>query len=160
MNTQKQLPSGALTENMQQIYKRTPIPKSDFNKAALQSNFIEITLRYGYSPNNLLHIFRTPFTKNTSERLLLDTDSFIVYIKVDGIYEDIAEGVETRFDTSNYELERPLSKQNNKRAIGLVKDELSGKIMTEFVGSRVKTYSYLIDDGSENTKEKVQNYAL
>ena len=37
----------------------------------LQSNFIEITLRHGCSPVNLLHIFRTPFTKNTSERLLL-----------------------------------------------------------------------------------------
>ena len=38
----------------------------------LQSNFIEITLRHGCSPVNLLHIFRTPFTKNTSGRLLLD----------------------------------------------------------------------------------------
>ena len=37
----------------------------------LQSNFIEITLRHGYSPVNLLHIFRTPFPKNTSEGLLL-----------------------------------------------------------------------------------------
>ena len=36
----------------------------------LQSNFIEITLRHGCSPVNLLHIFRTPFTKNTSGRLL------------------------------------------------------------------------------------------
>ena len=37
----------------------------------LQSKFIEITLRQGYSPVNLLHIFRTPFTKNTCGRLLL-----------------------------------------------------------------------------------------
>ena len=36
-----------------------------------KSEFIEITLRHGYSPMNLLHTFRTPFTKNTSERLLL-----------------------------------------------------------------------------------------
>ena len=36
-----------------------------------KSDFIEITLRHGYSPMNLLHTFRTPFTKNTSERLLL-----------------------------------------------------------------------------------------
>ena len=34
----------------------------------------------------------------------MDTDSFIVYIKADYIYKDIAEYVETRFDTSNYEL--------------------------------------------------------
>ena len=39
--------------------------------ARLQSNFIEITLRHGCSPINLLHIFGTPFPKNNSERLLL-----------------------------------------------------------------------------------------
>ena len=33
----------------------------------------------------------------------MDTDSFIVYIKTDDIYKDIAEDVETRLDTSNYE---------------------------------------------------------
>ena len=38
------------------------------------------------------------------------TDSSIVYIKTDDIYKDIAEDVETRFDTSNYELHRPLPK--------------------------------------------------
>ena len=45
------------------------MPKYDFNKVA--SNFIEITLRYGCSPVNLLDIFRTPFHKNTSGGLLL-----------------------------------------------------------------------------------------
>ena len=39
--------------------------------------------------------------------------SFIVYIKTDAIYKDIVEDVETRFDTSNYELERPLPKEKN-----------------------------------------------
>ena len=37
----------------------------------LQINFIEITLRHGCSPANFLHIFRTPFLRNTSGRLLL-----------------------------------------------------------------------------------------
>ena len=40
----------------------------------------------------------------------MDTDSFMVFIKTYDIYEDIAEDVETRFDTSNYELDRSLSK--------------------------------------------------
>ena len=38
----------------------------------------------------------------------MDTDGFIVYTKPDDIYKDIAQDVETRFDTSNYELDRPL----------------------------------------------------
>ena len=47
--------------------------------------------------------------------------------------EDIAEDVETRFDTSNYELEynsieRPLPKEKNKEVIGLMKDELGGEL--------------------------------
>ena len=37
----------------------------------LQSNFIEFTHRYGCSPVNLLHNFRTPLSKNTSGGLLL-----------------------------------------------------------------------------------------
>ena len=68
----------------------------------------------------------------------IDTDTFIVYIKTDDIYKDIAEDVETRFDTLNYELERPLLKGKNKKVIGVMKDELSGKIMTKFVGIRAK----------------------
>ena len=50
-----------------------------------------------------------------------DTDSFIVYIKTDDIYKDIAEDVERRFDMSNYEsesnsIERPLPKGKNKKS--------------------------------------------
>ena len=41
----------------------------------------------------------------------MDTDSFIVYIIADDIYQEIAEDDEIRFDTSNYELERPLSRR-------------------------------------------------
>ena len=84
----------------------------------------------------------------------MDTNSFIVYIKIDDIYKDIAEDVETRFDTLNYELDRPLPKGKNKKVIGLMKDELGGKNMTQFVRLRAKTYSYLIDDGSEDQKAK------
>ena len=47
----------------------------------------------------------------------IDTESLIVYIKIDDIYKDIAEDVETRFDTSNYELDRLLPKGKNKKVL-------------------------------------------
>ena len=48
----------------------------------------------------------------------------------------------------------PLRDHCLKDYIGLIKDELGRKIMTIFVGLRAKTYSYLIDDGSEDKKSK------
>ena len=62
--------------------------------------------------------------------------------------------VENRFDTSNYEVNRPLPMGKNKKIIGLMKDELGGKIITEFSTLRPKTYSYLTDDGKEDKKAK------
>ena len=47
----------------------------------------------------------------------MDTNSFIVYIKRDDIYKDIAKYVATRFDTSYYELDRPLPRGKNKKVI-------------------------------------------
>ena len=71
----------------------------------------------------------------------MDTDSFIVYIKTEDVYEDIADDVVKRFDTSNYEVNRPIG--NNNKVIELMKDELGGKIMTEFAALRPKTYYFL-----------------
>ena len=59
----------------------------------------------------------------------MDTDSFIVYVNIKDIYKDIAEDVETRFDTSNFELHIPLPNEKNKKVIGLMKDGLGGQIM-------------------------------
>ena len=72
-----------------------------------------------------------------------DTDSFIINIKTNYFYEDIASDVENSFDTSNYEVKRPLPMGKNKKVIGLMKDELGGKIITEFVTLRPKAYSFL-----------------
>ena len=75
-------------------------------------------------------------------------------IKTNDFYQDIANDVENRFDTSNYEVNRPLPMGRNKKVIGLMKDELGGKIITKFVTLRPKTYSYLTDDGKEDKKAK------
>ena len=84
----------------------------------------------------------------------VDTDSFVMNIKTNDFYQDIANDVEKRFGTSNYEVNRPLPTGKNKKVIGLMKDELGGKIITEFVTLRPKTYSYLNDDGKEDKKTK------
>ena len=65
------------SENIQQIYGRTPILKRDFKKVAFL-NFIEITLPQGCSPVNFRLIFRTPFPKNTYGQLLLKKGCTIV----------------------------------------------------------------------------------
>ena len=84
----------------------------------------------------------------------MDTDSFIMNINTEDFYKDIANVVEKRFDTSNYEVDGPLSTGKNKKVIGLMKDELGGRIITEFVTLRPKTYSYLTDDCKEDKKAK------
>ena len=68
----------------------------------------------------------------------MDVDSFILYAKTNDIYEDISEDIETRFDTTNFELYRALPKEKNKKVIGLMKYKLDGKIMKEFFGLREK----------------------
>ena len=55
----------------------------------------------------------------------MDTDSFVASIKTQDIYSDIAKHVETRFNTSNYKLDRQLCKGKNKKVIGLMKDQLA-----------------------------------
>ena len=83
----------------------------------------------------------------------MDTDSYVYDIKTEDFYKDIAKDVEVRFDTSAYSNNRPLPIGKNKNVIGLMKDELGGGIMKEFVALRAKMYSY-IDDKSELKKCK------
>ena len=103
--------------------------------------------------------YMKPKYNNNVRLCYMDTDSFVMHIKINDFYKD----VENRFDTSNYEVNtsetsalarRPLPTGKNKKVIGLMKDELGGKIITEFVTLRPKTYSFLTDDGKEDKKAK------
>ena len=98
--------------------------------------------------------YMKPKYHNNVNLCYMDTDSFIMDIKTNEFYKDIANDVDNRFDTSNYEVNRSLPMGKNKKVIGLMKDELGGKIITEFVTLRPKTYSYLTDDGKEDKKAK------
>ena len=96
-----------------------------------------------------------PKYQNNAKLCYMDTDSFIINIKTKDFYDDIINVVEKRFDTLNYEANRPLPKGKNKKVIGLKKHELRRKIMTEFAALRPKTYSYVMDDGKNDKKAKV-----
>ena len=104
--------------------------------------------------------YMKPKYDNNVKLCYMDTDSFIMNIKTNDFYEDIASDVENRFDTSNYEVNRPLLMGRNKKVIGLMKDELGGKIITEFITLKPNTYSYLTDDGKEDKKTKVTKKCL
>ena len=72
------------------------------------------------------------YYSENSKLFYMDKDSFIVYLKTD----DIAEDVETRFD--KFRNRQTLTYRENKKVIGLVKDELDGQIIKEFVRLRAK----------------------
>ena len=65
-----------------------------------------------------MYVFSCDYVKakdNEKAKLCyLDTDSFIVHVKTENVYVGIAENIDKRFDTSNYELKRPLSKRKKK----------------------------------------------
>ena len=84
----------------------------------------------------------------------MDTDSFVINTRTKDFYKDIAENIKERFDTSNYIYDRPLPIGVNKKVIGLMKNELGGGIITEFVGLRPKAYSYITNDFIEMKKAK------
>ena len=81
----------------------------------------------------------------------MDTDSLISDIQTDDFYKDVANDVESRFDNSSYVPDRPLPMGKNKKVISLMKDELGGGIMSEFVTLRPKMYAYKV--GSSESKK-------
>ena len=72
----------------------------------------------------------------------MDKDSLIYNIETGDFYKDIADDVPNRFDASGYLPNRPLPIGLKKKVIGLMKDELGGEIMEEFITLRPKMYSY------------------
>ena len=91
-----------------------------------------------------------------AKQCFTDTDSVIIHIITEDCFVDILDDGERWFDTSNYDEneKRPLSIGKNKNVIVLFKDELGEKSIKEFCALRAKTYSYLIDDNSEDKKSK------
>ena len=98
----------------------------------------------------------TPKYKDRAKLCYTDTDSFITYIKTEDFFEIISNDVERWFDKSDYDKndKRLLPIGKNKNLLGLFKDELGGKIMTEVFVLRSKACAYLDDGGSKHKKAK------
>ena len=92
--------------------------------------------------------------QNNAKLCYMDTDSFIIQIKTEDFYKYIADDIKNRYDAPNHETDGPLPKRMNKKVIGLIKGELLGKIVTEFVTLRSKRYSYFTDDVKNVKKAK------
>ena len=74
----------------------------------------------------------------------MDTDSLIYDIRTNDFYADIEYDVADRLNTGRYVPDRPLPVGLNKKVIGLMKDELGGKVMGEFVTLGPKMYAYKV----------------
>ena len=94
--------------------------------------------------------------------LMTDTDSLCYEIETEDFYKDIAGDVESKFDTSAYPKDHPSGIKTgvNKKVIGMMKDECSGKIMEGFVGLRAKLYATKMYSGEESKKCKGINKAV
>ena len=81
----------------------------------------------------------------------MNTDSFVMNIRTEDFYKNVASDVERWFDTSNYDKKdkRPLPIGKNKKVIGIFKDELGRKSIVEFCALRAKAYAYKLDDDTE-----------
>ena len=72
---------------------------------------------------------------NMISLLYTDSDSLIIRVQTEDLYADMARMSEL-YDTSNYPTDHPLHSTGNKKVVGKMKDELGGKVMTEFIGLR------------------------
>ena len=97
-----------------------------------------------------------PKYQNNATLCFMDTDKFIIHVKTEDFYKDIAENIKKWFDRSNYSKDdkQPLPRGMSNNVTGLMKNELSGNIIIEFVALRPKTYSLLTDDDNNVQKAK------
>ena len=94
----------------------------------------------------LVHEFWFDYVKpkygKIADLCYMDTDSFIIYVKTDDIYKDIAEDVVRRFDTPNYELQRPLLKGKNKKLIDDRSEDKTAKGTKKSIMKKLRFENY------------------
>ena len=99
--------------------------------------------------------FLKPMYGDKIRLLFTDTDSLMILVETEDFYKDITPYVHELFDTSEFPKDHPsiIPTGVNKKVIGMFKDEVGGRVITEFVGLRAKNYSYLCE-GKEYKKCK------
>ena len=106
--------------------------------------------------NDFHYDYIKPKYGDKAKLLITDTDSLLYEIETEDFYKDISGDVKDRFDTSDYPENHPsgIPTGENKKVLGMFKDEAAGKIIKEFVGLRSKLYSFVMDEGGETKKCK------
>ena len=134
------------------------------NLLVIQMNTAKVKMnKSGYLASILLDISKTlmyefqyddkkPKYQDKSNLCYLGKYSFVIYIKTENVFKDIAGDVEGRFVTPNYEDDRLLQKVIKKNVNGLIKDTLDLRNNNLYCWIRKETYSYLKDDDSCNKK--------
>ena len=98
--------------------------------------------------------------KFNSRLLFTDTDSLVYEIKgADDVYEKIYSDKDL-FDFSDYSKNSKYDDITNKKVIGKMKDELSGRVISEFIGLKSKMYSLISVDNEEKIRAKGVNKKL
>lgn len=91
--------------------------------------------------------------------LYTDTDSLIINVPTEDIYEDLKSELEY-YDTSDYPNTHPLFSNTNQKKIGVMKDEMNGKLISEYVGLRSKQYSIKHETGTSSRAKGIQKCAI
>ena len=121
----------------------------------------------------LMFSFQYEYVKKKWEKvevLYSDTDSLVLKIETDDFFKDISKDVAEWFDTNEFAKDHPAVLEGlpivkeNKKKIGLMKDECGGKILTEWVALRPKLYSFLTESGekqkAKGLKKSIKNKSL
>lgn len=152
---------GAVTFISSGYLKRVTTFSEDFVAIELNQRIIKLNkpIQIGFSILELarlkMYAFHYDFFKPLypqAKLCYMDTDSFIYHVKTEDLYADLYKYVHNpsrpveKFDTSDYPIPNQFGyKHMHKKELGAMKDECTGKIMTEFIGLRSKCYTFKVN---------------
>ena len=93
-----------------------------------------------------------PKYKNNIRMLYTDTDSFVLHIKTEDVYDDFND-IKDYMDFSGYDPKHKCYDKTNKKKLGCFKDEADGKIITNFIALKPKSYCFKIHNESKEEKK-------